>query len=554
MIEEDSHIDNVYAWNENFKEIYIKDVPKEENGIKKNYFCLGCKRQMQAIKGDVIKQHFKHHVKPNSTEKKCTYRDETYRHFLAKTNAIDLKRIKVPAVYKYPPNKEDGKAFLIKEATFIEAHSVVNEHYIYENENGEISVSKNFNEKEDKYLFIKPDTIFLDQKGKPLLIIEFVATHRPDQNKLVKLKRLGIDAIQVSVPKSSPEDIRELFFKTNRTKWIYNHEESKTDYLQFSNSHSGGISEFDHEQRKLYEEGYNCRKAQLGDFIRTIKRLLESEHYREVEQNLRSEIRRVEGNTERANEELDELRRYHGGSGIRRHSLQREQLEIEERKFQENYTNLEERYLAAKGKIIEEQGEIDSNISTIKYQLSGNERSGKTIGQRISEETEAVGRLGERIEYDRNEEAGNIRKLEERIEHNRNTERAAIRELENDISREQRHMDELPDKFKRDREGIEYQIGAEETDLDREIESMERNIIKEPGEFERNRKQLEEKFDEDTKRIIQKIENGDSSGSGWYSKELSLLDSFRQSLYLYKTALELLERAEQKEREHSKKT
>lgn len=554
MIEEESHIDNVYAWNENFKEIYIGDVPKHENGIKKNYFCLGCRRQMQAIKGDVIKQHFKHHVKPNSTEKKCTYRDETYRHFLAKTNAIDLKRIKVPAVYKYPPNKEDGKVFLIKEATFIEAHSVVNEHYIYENENGEISVSQSFDEKEDKYLFIKPDTIFLDQRGKPILIIEFVATHKPDQSKLVKLKRLGIDAIQVSVPKSSPEDIRELFFKTNRTKWIYNHEESKTDYLQFSNSHPGGIPEFDHEQRKLYEEGFNCRKAQLGDFIRTVKRLLESEHYREIEQNLRSEIRRVEENTEQASGELDELRRYHGGSGIRRHSIQREQLGIEERKFQENFTNLEERYIAAKRKNLDEQSEIDSNISAIEDQLSGNERSGKTIGQRISEEQEAVGRLGERIEYDRNEEAGNIRKLEERIEYNRSTERATIRELESDISTEQRHMDELPNKFKRDRERIEYQIRAEEADLDREIESIERNIVKEPGDFERNRKQLEVKFDEETKRIIQEIENGYSGGSGWYSQEFSLLDSFRKSLDLYKKTLDVLERVEQKEREHSKKT
>lgn len=344
MVEKDNHIENVYAYNENFKVIYIGDVPKSENGTKKNYFCLGCKKQMQAVKGDIRKQHFKHHVKPNSTESKCTYRDETHRHFLAKANALDLKRIKVPAVYKYPPNKVEDKVLLIKEAEFIEAHTVLNEHYVYENEQGEIQVSATFEGNQDNFLIIKPDSLFLNKEGKPILIIEFVATHKPDQNKLMKLKRLGIDAIQVNVPKSSPEEIRDIFFNTKRTKWLYNHAENKTDYLQFSNSYSGGIFEIDNEQRRFFEEGYTCRKAQLGDFIRTIGRILESEHYREVEQNLESEIRRVEENTKREAAELDELRTNYSESGIKQYSQRREELGNRQKEFLQEIANLEGRY------------------------------------------------------------------------------------------------------------------------------------------------------------------------------------------------------------------
>ncbi len=535
MIEKESHIENVYAWNENFKEIYIGDVLKSENGIKKNYFCLGCKRQMQAVKGDIRKQHFKHHVKPNSTESKCTYRDETYRHFLAKANAIDLKKIKVPAVYKYPPNKEEDKVLLIKDAEFVDAHTVLNEHYLYENEHGEINVSATFDEKEDKYLFIKPDSIFLDKNGKPILIIEFVATHKPDQNKLMKLKRLGIDAIQVNVPKSSPEEIRDLFFKTNRTKWLYNHAENETDYLQLSNTYSGGIFEIDIEQRRLFEEGYNCRKAQLGDFIRTIGRILESEHYREVEQNLKSEIRRVEGNTERETTELDELRTNHSESGIGQHSQRREELGNRQKEFQQESADLEERYFRAKGKYIEEQRGIDENISTIEYRLSGNQQSGKTIERTIDEETESVRILGERIEFARGEKEREIGNIDKSVE------------------RETGYIESIPSRFERDKETIEFQFRAEEESLERKIESTERSILNAPKDFARERERIEDEFAKDTKRITEEIENGDRSGTGWYSKELSLLDTFRQSLDVYQATLKLLERVEQKERDYSKK-
>lgn len=86
-----------------------------------------------------------------------------------------------------------------------------------------------------------------------------------------------------------------------------------------------------------------------------------------------------------------------------------------------------------------------------------------------------------------------------------------------------------------------------------EEETLERNILNAPKEFDRNRERLETEFAEDSKRIIEEIENGDREGSGWYSNELSSLDLFKQSLILYKDSLKILKRAEQRKREYTKK-
>lgn len=536
MINEDSHIDNVYAFDENFKELYIGDVAYLDRGIKKNYFCLGCKRQMQAVKPQTKrKQHFRHHTDRTLIKNNCSYRDETHRHLLAKENAKDLKRIKVPAVYKYSSNENEHQAFLINEAEFIEAHTVLNEHYIYENEYGEIKISETFKESEEKYLFIKPDTIFLDEDGNPILIIEFVATHKPDQSKLMKLKRLGIDAIQVNVPKSSPEEIRELFFKTNRTKWLYNHAENQTNYVQISNSYSGGIFEIDIEQRRLFEEGFECRKAQLGEFIRTISRILESEHYRETERNLGSEIQRVEGNSEKEEAELDDLRRSHSESGIEQHYSRRREFEKSQSEFRKYRIELEERYTRRKREIELERERIERAISTIEDRDRGNKHTRSEIERLIREEESSISNLEYTIQFS-----------------GQNEERE-ISEIEKSIERERREIEAIPLGFRENEGRFKSDFSTEKELLDRDIESIIRDIDEEPNAFRRNQEKLSKEFEEDSKRLHQQIENGDIKGDGWYSKELSLMDNFRRELVLYQTTLALLQRVEQKEREYNEK-
>lgn len=509
------HIENVYAYDENFNEIYIGNVPVHENGIKKNYFCLGCKRQMKAIKGNVQKQHFKHHVKPNSTEKKCTYRDETYRHKLAKELVQVLKKIKVPAVYKYDSGNKSNQALLIRESRFIEANEILIERHIYENENGEIEIIHK--KDQSKELLIKPDVIFLDTNQKPILIIEFVATHKPDVNKLIKLKRLGIDAVQVSIPKSSPEEIEKSFSTTKHTKWLFNNEESNTNYLQFSNQYSGAIFEVDQEQRKLLEEGYKCRSAEIGDLIRTIERLLETEQYKSIERNFRSEILRVEKNTKREESELEKLCTKYSQSGIEQHYTRR-------KKLRDSETDLERRYLAKEAELSEQDENIEQQIAELEYQ------STKVIqrGNSISDDLERERKANERIRSE-------LTKLGERTTEYRNSKQLEFeqdkRSIEFDIRRIQSETRRLQGEFESSRINLENKYRTLG-------ENLQEGILREQEQSERLREHFDSKSAIDKEYLLHELEKGESSTDERITEEFRKLHAFGNYLLEYKVAYE----------------
>ena len=119
---------------------------------------------------------------------------------------------------------------------------------------------------------------------------------------------MGIDCIQVIIPKDSPENIEKVFEKTNRTKWIYNNEQESREYIPVSLSGGEGISFIDEDQRKFFEESFKCRMSQVGNLIRTINRCVGAEQFREIVENLRSEISRVTRNSELARENIERTR------------------------------------------------------------------------------------------------------------------------------------------------------------------------------------------------------------------------------------------------------
>ena len=308
-------IQNVYACNVKYEEIHISNA---ESG-RKGYFCLGCKKEMQAVKSNLPNRisYFRHDHNGLNGEAKCTYKDETYRHKLAKEILLRIKRIKVPALYKYPPYQIQGKPNLIEPAKVIHANIVMAELYFYENEIGEVCWSKSTFTEDNKYLLFKPDIAFFDKNDNPILLVEIVVTHKLSEKKLLDLKRLGIDAVQVTIPKDSPENIEQTFDNTNRTKWVYNYEQERTEFIPASDSTSEGILSIDEEQRKLFEESYKCRTTQINNLIRTISRCMESQQYRGVKGNLESEISRVEENT-KGHRRVFEQQRFRYGQEIER--------------------------------------------------------------------------------------------------------------------------------------------------------------------------------------------------------------------------------------------
>ena len=364
---EENHIDNVFAYNVFDEVVFIDDV---ERG-RKGYFCMGCKREMQAVQPKVerIRSYFRHDVKASKDGKKCTYSDETYRHKLAKEILQMSKMVKVPAIYKFPPKGYEGLPNLISNSKFIEAYSVGIERYFFEDNNGEISCGKN-DESTSKYLLIKPDVTFFDKDLKPILLIELVATHKVSDDKKIKIKRLGIDTIQIIIPKDSPEAISKALQHTNYTEWIYNYEQEITEYIPIPQSNSEGIQLIDEIQRKLFEESFKCRAAQIGNLIRTITKCLGSELYTTIERDIRSEFPRVEENTRKSNEQWSRIcedRRTEINNKyshrIREIESKRSQVDQAETNFREDYRNLEKRYLKKKRELEgEEQTLLESEL------------------------------------------------------------------------------------------------------------------------------------------------------------------------------------------------
>lgn len=159
------------------------------------------------------------------------------------------------------------------ESKYIEAVHVGIETTFYEDESGKIHSGRN-NEVDARFLVVRPDIIFFNSSKEPILFIEIVVTHGIKSDKLAKLKRLGIDTVQVRIPKDSPESIEKNFHVTDKIKWVYNNVEARTEYIRVTPPDSKGVSPIDELQRKLQEESFACRTAEIGNLIRAIKRCL----------------------------------------------------------------------------------------------------------------------------------------------------------------------------------------------------------------------------------------------------------------------------------------
>jgi hypothetical protein len=499
---------NVYAFNVKGEVLHISQAESGRQG----YFCLGCDREMQAVisrKANRI-SYFRHDPKAVKNQKKCTYSDETYRHQLAKEILQRLKRIKVPAVYKYPPKGNEGHANLLVDSMFIEAASVRVEKTFYEDEEGRIHWGSNPNI-EEKFLLIKPDVTFFNKNDEPILFIELVATHGITSEKLIKFKRLGINTIQVKIPKESPEAIEGSFFITDKVKWVYNYEEERTEYVPVSHSDTEGVLSIDELQRKLFEESFSCRAAQIRSLIRTIGRCLESKPYREIEGGIRSEISRVERNAEASREQWHELQERLRKEVFKKYESKYTELESrretfsqEAKGFQHHYKELEERYYSKR------------------EQLEGEE---EFFERRVEGEIKSMGGEGKSIEERKNE----IDEEERRIEQEIRGEEDSIRRIEEEQGR-------LPEELAKSRIRIEERIkllGDEERRRIGEVQEFREQL---PNRFAGEEEQLRAEFEELYRRTDDTIQGKIVAGDSELSRRVKSLLEGRELLYDFEKA------------------
>jgi hypothetical protein len=507
-------IHNVYANNIDGESIHISNA---ESG-RRGYFCQGCNFPMQAVKS--LKQnrisYFRHDVRDVKIEHKCTYSDETFRHKLAKEILQRIKRVKVPNLYKYHPKDKNGNSFLIAKSKIIEAYSVGIENSFFENEEGEIVFGKNTGLGE-KNLIIKPDVTFFDVTGKPILFIEIVATHKIDDEKRIKLKRLGIDTIQIKIPKESPQEIENCFLTTNYTKWIYNYDEECTDYFSISNGDSEGIPIIDKEQRNLLAESFICRKARINNIIRTIKKCLESQPYRTIERNFESEISRVEKNTISFERQWEELQNGVRNQLAKQFEEEESRLEDELGSFEAEYNNFRQKGSDLERRYLNKRKELENVIRGDDKKVEGGEESIESRRERIREEK---GRIEELIRIERNRSTelssakiGNDFGERERIKLQEEFEDQTIVSIKESIRR-------LPEQFESNKKQLEQEI--------RRIEELERNEIQDSSTFEREyesnlaraRNDLEKKYERIRAEFFESIKTRHVEGNGEFAIKL----------------------------------
>jgi hypothetical protein len=383
----------------------------------KGYYCMGCEKEMQAVKfkNPNFQSYFRHHAHDiNKDNVECVFSSRVYRERLAEQILRRLKELKLPELYKYPPTGVIGNPILLAKKTTIQAASVISQLSFYEDENGEVKWGKN-PEIDDRYLLIRPDVTFFDKEDKPILFVEFVITHKIPDDKKVKLKRLGINTVQIIIPKVPEEEIEKCLKSVAKVKWVYNEIESNTEYIPVLEGNSEGIPFIDEEQRKLFEESYSCRAAQVSNLIRSISRCVESESYKRVEFQFEQEISRIKDATKEHQSRWDAIQagienKVRSELESRREKLaeRRRKLAERRRKLGERDSDLEARYLKRRGEIKQEQANTDREIK-FRYRAGISEENiRREFGveeKRIDDDQKIVSRQEGYIDSDTREES-----------------------------------------------------------------------------------------------------------------------------------------------------
>ncbi|MFD3003101.1 hypothetical protein ACFS7Z_22250 [Pontibacter toksunensis] len=437
----------------------------------KGFYCIGCNSAMIPYFGK-RQPHFKHHPNDIDKSQECTWSDETYRHKIAKEILQRLKEIKVPKVSIAVPKEYGGGSVTIAPPQIVRASSVAIERYIYEDEYGQVRIEKSFDDMGGRrHLLVKPDILFLDEQSQPILIIELCATHRTDEEKRLKLMHLGINAIEVLIPKAAnAQEIEKNLISSHNTKWLYSNEQATTKFNPTTHLTGKSSANLDREPGDIPRgETVQCRTFRIRECIRGIKKFMASSDFTEGKRAIEENLSRVKRNTERVREELAERNnraRAEAEKTVLR-LLEREQQKVKELEPAEtrlakeaeaeerDYRGLEKRYYDKRDRLISEQQRIREEEGVIYRHYEGRR-------------AELVGRITELREC--NATIERVRKDKERVQSDK---RGAVA-YQSSLSEEERRIEKQEKQIEQQEKQFEHLIKQEQELRQRERETIER--------------------------------------------------------------------------------
>lgn len=543
--EKDSNYQN--DWANDIKGIPIH-IENAESGAK-GYYCLGCTKEMQAVKYKNPKHqsYFRHHASNIDKENtECVVASRNYRERIAKDILQRLKVIKVPTLLKFPPKGNEGQPMFLDDIKTIVAHKVKSELSFYENVGGEIKWGRNL-DIDERYLLIRPDITFFNEKDEPILFIELVVTHKISYEKKAKLSRIGIDTVQIIIPKLPEPEIEKSLKSVRKIKWVYNAIEANTKYISLSKGDTERVFPIDEEQRKLLNESFACTAAKIGNLIRSITRSLDSQSYRNAERLFEQEIQRIETATRRENEELEAMEREEERfvereftDSIRGNIERRTRLESTKTRIRDRRSELEGRYIRKKSELIENQYDDNRKQQGIRQAIEQCLEAGTTEGEVRERFREQENGLEEQFRFDEE-------KISKDFDVENNRIRTRIKEEQRVFERYKLDERELSNESGKHKNTEQIAFSAIKTELERETGDLEEQI-KNSGNYIRQRERgLKDEFKKLREQAFERIKQRNSSGgdelakrieavlevgriSGSYNEKLSTYERYRKGL------------------------
>jgi len=165
-----------YALDKGGSIVKAVDAPRSEI-----YSCIACGERMVLRRGEIKRPYFAHYTEnPNCTP-------ETVLHKMAKDNiregidtALSLK-LEYPVTWRCPVCNQEHKGNLTRSTREVKT---------------EVSLDG-----------VRPDILLISMEGRPLVAVEVIVTHRPEQEAIEAYKRLKLPVLMV---KPAWEDLESL--------------------------------------------------------------------------------------------------------------------------------------------------------------------------------------------------------------------------------------------------------------------------------------------------------------------------------------------------------
>lgn len=288
------------------------------------YRCIDCGYPMVAkalAGGSKREKHFAH--KATEGMRPCSFSNESYRHYIAKQLLVAQLWVMVPAVYPRVPPGFQGKMPLLAPARQVKAASATQEQNIYVDEQGEIRSERRVAgvEFDDfggrRVPLARPDVVFFNAAGQPILLIEIHAEHQCSEQKIARLALYGVDTIEIHIPRSSDSaHIEYLLTVTQNTIWLYNGQQASFVLATAGTAllTGSGVAAADLEEYLSGRtETLKCRLNRVTDAIHALRAVLgrvdveqQNARYREHAQRGQEYISRLEKERAARNERLGE--------------------------------------------------------------------------------------------------------------------------------------------------------------------------------------------------------------------------------------------------------